>query len=98
MGAGSVVASAWNMVAVTCSNGVERLWRDGVMVASRTSPRSIGASTNALLIGAATTSARFFLGTIDDLRIYNRNLSASEVAQLHVSESVPLPSPPSLRV
>jgi hypothetical protein len=56
-------------------------------------------TTNAFQIGKG--DARYnalpywFNGTIDDVRIYNRALSASEVAQLYALESAPiLPSCP----
>ena len=40
-------------------------------------------NTSSLNIGSYSGSSLFFLGTIDDVRIYNRALSAQEIALLH---------------
>jgi hypothetical protein len=45
--------------------------------------------TNSLLCGVERNMSRFFPGSVDDVRIYNRALSASEVHQLYLSEAGP---------
>lgn len=47
-----------------------------------------------LTIGKALTSGAFFNGALDDLRIYNRDLSAAEVRALFEMESVAPPNSP----
>ncbi len=88
-GAGSVGAGTWSLVGVTCSNGTERLWINGTLTATRTSPRAIGVSSSPLLIGAAVVGQELFNGSIDDIRIYNRPLSSNEVFLLFASEALP---------
>ncbi len=51
-----------------------------------------------LFIGAANDSSAFFKGILDDVRIYNRALSASEVKQLYMqSTGTKLQEPQTLR-
>ena len=57
-------------------NGVEEHSVKGIFKASRDEPLRIGAK------GAANTKRAFFAGTIDELRIYDRALSADEIAAL----------------
>jgi len=92
-GSGSVAIGQWAHVGVTCVSGTERLWINGVLVATRQIPRAIGNSTVALLIGAAVPGQELFDGWIDDMRIYKRGLSNSEVTALYASEA---PVPPAI--
>ena len=60
-----------------------RLYRNGVEAASAT--HSTGAVTvngNWAIGARGTGTERFFHGSVDEVRVYNRGLSASEVAQL----------------
>ena len=62
-----------------------RLYRNGIQVSSSAHP--IGAVTVTVnwAIGATGDgTSRWFSGAIDDVRIYNRALSAAEVADLHL--------------
>jgi len=57
---------------------------DGVLATSLTRTGVVGTNANALLLGAETDSnVHWFKGTIDDVRVYNRALSADEVADLY---------------
>jgi hypothetical protein len=61
-----------------------RLYRNGVEVATQAGSAGAYTATAAWRIGAQGSSAsRFFSGSIDDVRIYNRGLSANEVAALY---------------
>ena len=52
-------------------------------------------TTNAFISGFGGYTARYrFVGSIDDVRIYNRALSSNEVAQLYAYESTPFPPTP----
>jgi hypothetical protein len=79
-------ASEWVHVAVTRSANVLRLYVNGTEVdldssASPTSP-NYGSGSTIGVIGARNNLTYHFNGKIDDVRIYNRPLSASEVDQL----------------
>ena len=56
-----------------------RLYVNGTEVASRMQPGAIATSTNPLQIGGDTLYHQFFKGMIDEVRIYNRALSAAEI-------------------
>ncbi|GIW68366.1 MAG: hypothetical protein KatS3mg099_314 [Candidatus Parcubacteria bacterium] len=70
------------------STAVE-LWVDGNLEAQNTSgiPSSIPTVTNPLIIGARHTAGgsidEYFAGYLDDVRIYNRALSAAEIQELY---------------
>jgi sugar lactone lactonase YvrE len=61
-----------------------RLYVDGVEVARDTNPVGGAASAGSLYIGAGKylDAGSFFLGLIDDVRIYNVALSAAEIEEL----------------
>ena len=72
----------WHYVSLTFDGTAVRLYVDGVQVAI-TSTTSSPETTNTLpvRVGANSQSAnRFFTGNIDEVRIWNRALSAQEVA------------------
>jgi hypothetical protein len=77
----------WHAVAFSydADSGL-KLYQDGVLVASQSAP-GFPAFTNSvpLMIGRAA-SGQFFGGLIDDVRIYSRSLSASELDTLYQSE------------
>ena len=59
-----------------------KLYFDGVSIAL-TAATACGGATNVNQIGTDNGSGGFYNGAIDDLRVYNRILSASEVLQLY---------------
>jgi fibronectin type 3 domain-containing protein len=73
------VAAVWQHLAVTFNGTTARFYIDGVEVANRAVSVGIGAS-NSWRIGAyGSTPGGFFDGLIDEVRIYSRALSATEV-------------------
>ncbi len=81
-------ASAWHMITATYDGTKMTLYIDGAVVASAAFTGVIATTTDPLTIGTkngSTTAGDFFNGYIDDVRIYNRSLSASEVAILYAS-------------
>lgn len=79
----------WYHGAVTNSRGELRLYLNGNLCASKKyESRSVSSSQN-LLIGkelhekAVPDGMRFFEGLIDDVRIYNRTLSDSEILAIY---------------
>jgi lysophospholipase L1-like esterase len=70
------VADRWYHVAYTRSGSTHRLYVDGAEIGSNSHATAQAASTNGLSIGHA--------GGVDDIRIWSRTLSATEVAQVYV--------------
>jgi hypothetical protein len=75
----ALVANTWTHVAGTYDGTVLRLFINGVEMATRTSVGSIATSSGPLRIGGNSLWGEFFRGRLDDLRIYNRALSPSEI-------------------
>ena len=82
--------NAWTHVAGTYDGAAMRLFVNGRLVVSGPKSGTIQYSDLGLLIGATPYPAERFLGKIDDVRIYNRALSDSEVLQLFSLQSAPL--------
>ena len=72
------------------TGGNSRIWVNGVESALPLKGGSLGTTTNdqPLTMGSATTSSWFFDGIIDDLRIYNRALSATEISVLYNNSKI----------
>jgi len=76
----------WYHVVFTHNGANTVFYVNGVQVAAPANAVTMGLSTNALYIGGQTgDTLRQFDGLIDDVRIYNRVLSAAEVQALYNS-------------
>ena len=85
--------SAWNngnwhnVVGVYLPSAQLRIYVDGVLASgdAATIPASIANPTALFFIGAInqSTASQFFSGNIDDVRVYNRVLSAQEIKDLY---------------
>lgn len=76
----------WYHVVGTYDGSVQRIYVDGIERATQSRSGSI--STNSLALGIAEntqTAGRWWDGPIDEVRIYNRALSADEVATIYRS-------------
>lgn len=71
----------WHHVAYTWDGSTNTLYVDGVAAGTSSTAHDSSAVT-AAFIGATSASAGFLNGSLDDVRIYSRALSASEVASL----------------
>ncbi len=76
--------STWNHVVGTYDGSVGRVYVNGVLGGTTSGGITIGANPNSMRIGGATQGGwNNFVGTIDDVRVYNLALSAAEVAALY---------------
>jgi Concanavalin A-like lectin/glucanases superfamily len=80
-GGASLTPNKWSHLAATYDGKVQRLFVDGKEVSSRPQTGSIQQSNNALQIGGSTVWGAYFSGLIDEVRIYNRALSSTEISQ-----------------
>src|SRR5262249_30047564 len=71
----------WHHVAYTWSGASNNLYVDGVAVPA-TATAHDSAAVTAAFIGATSAAADFFNGKIDDVRVYNVALTATQAAQL----------------
>jgi hypothetical protein len=79
IGPNSLTANTWAHLAETYDGATLRLYVNGVQVASRAQTGAIATSTNPLQIGGDSLYGQYFAGRIDEVRIYNRALSAAEI-------------------
>jgi hypothetical protein len=78
-GTGKLSANAWTHLAGTYDGATVRLYVNGVQVSSRAQTGAIPISTNPLQIGGDTIYGQYFPGRVDEVRIYNRALSATDI-------------------
>jgi PKD repeat protein len=79
IGTAALPANTWTYIASTYDGATVRLYLNGAQVASTSITGSIATSTGALRIGGNSLWGEFFQGRIDEVRIYNRALTASEI-------------------
>ncbi|MBI5360865.1 MAG: DUF2341 domain-containing protein, partial [Planctomycetes bacterium] len=78
--------NTWYHIAITRNGNAFTLYKNGVSVGSGTDTDSIANISTPLRIGSdSTTANRTFNGLLDELRVYNRSLSASEVSARYAS-------------
>jgi hypothetical protein len=86
----------WTHVAATYDGATLRLYVNGVLASSRPRTGEVGVSGGALRIGGNNAwTGEFFAGLIDDVRVYNRALTATEIAaDMDGGVIAPPPPPP----
>ncbi len=99
-GVQQLAANTWTHVASTYDGATLRLFVNGTQVSSRALTGNLIVTTGALRIGGNAVWGEYFAGRIDDVRIYNRALTAAEI-QSDLATPVgggttpPAPAPPS---
>ncbi|MDK2807450.1 MAG: hypothetical protein PWP24_181, partial [Clostridiales bacterium] len=79
----------WHQIAVTYNAGTVKLYCDGTLLKSGTSNSTIAPSSYQLGIGYCQQTGRKFTGEISVARVYNRELSLSEItAQNNTSPAI----------
>lgn len=78
-GATPLPLNAWTHVAVTYDGAAMRLYINGAQSATQARTGNVATSSSPLYIGGNTVWGEYFKGTLDEVRIYNRALSASEI-------------------
>ena len=72
--------NTWTHLTATYDRTTLRLYVNGAQVATRAATSAITSSTGALRFGGNGVWGEWFTGRIDEVRVYNRALTASEVA------------------
>ena len=78
--AAALPLNTWTNLTMTWDGTTERLYVGGAEVASRAVSGSLVNGAGPLTIGGNGVWSEWFLGSIDDVRVYNRALTAPEVA------------------
>ena len=86
----------WEHIAATYDGSVARFYVGGVEVASSTFTSSVGSSNNWRLGAYGGSPTGFFDGQIDNVRIYDRALSAAEIQTNMASAIQPEAIPPTV--
>jgi hypothetical protein len=82
--AGQVPLNQWLYVVWTWDGTLNKIYQNGVLVASASNLNNVPYTHAALSIGSYhQTGAEFFNGLIDEVRIYNRALSAAEISAIY---------------
>ena len=76
----------WRHVAVTreSASGAMKIYVDGVLEASTNGPAGVRTAPPFLRIGGILSGPGFFGGSIDDVRLYDTNMTATQIAELAV--------------
>lgn len=76
------------------ATGTVHLYVDGVLETTGTASRNTQNASSQLLFGAIASGGGYFNGSLDDIQIFTRALSSSEVASLYNCNISPPPGPP----
>lgn len=81
----SSTVDTWNFFVGTYNGSIISLYKDGVLVASTTYTGTPGSASAPyyLFIGSNPNGGGAFKGSVDDVRVYDRALSAEEVSTLY---------------
>jgi hypothetical protein len=73
----------WHFIVATKEDESYKLYVDGVLKAEKVDSRSVSAFDSPMHIGHHGAWNNYFKGSIDDVKIYSRALSFSEIQNLH---------------
>ena len=91
-----LATGTWTHLAETYDGSSVRLYVNGTLVSTTAAPGSLVSSTAPLRIGGNNIWGEYFSGLIDEVRVYNRALSAAEIQQdMSTAISNPDATPPS---
>jgi YD repeat-containing protein len=83
-----LLANQWTHLAATYDGTIQRLYINGTQVAQRSQTGPIQVSSSPLRMGGNSVWGEFFQGRIDEVRVYNRALNATDI-QTDMNRSVP---------
>ena len=78
-GTSALPANTWSFLTETYDGTTLRLYVNGTQVASTAHTGAIASSTNPLQIGGDSLYGQYFAGLIDEVRVYNTALSATQI-------------------
>ena len=97
LGPSALPTSTWSYLTATYDGSTVRLYVNGTQVSSLAATGPITTSTGALRIGGNVVwGGEWFNGWIDEIRIYNRALNASEITNDMFTSVTPDTTPPTI--
>src|SRR5262249_29003667 len=78
--------NTWTHLAATYNGSTLTFYRDGVVVATSSASGNVSTTTGTLQIGGSQFG-EYFKGLIDEVRIYNRALNATEIQTAYQQDS-----------
>jgi hypothetical protein len=94
-GTARISTTDWTHLATTYDGAAQRLYMNGVLVGTHAQTGSMAVGNQPLRIGGnASFTGEFFKGLIDEVKVYNRALSAAEIGADMGSVAPPPPPPP----
>jgi hypothetical protein len=78
-GTAGLAVNTWTHLAATFDGAMVRLYVNGVQVASQAQSATLAPTTGTLEIGGDAYPGEFFAGRIDEVRVYNRALTAAQI-------------------
>ena len=94
VGSGALALGSWTHLAMTYDGTSVRLYVNGTLTTTTAAPGSLASSSGVLRIGGNNIWGEYFSGLIDEVRLYNRALSAAEIQQDMASSITPSDSQP----
>lgn len=91
-GYGNIAVNSWNHLIWVVSGSSFEIYLNGVMVGSGTGSCFPSVNADRLMIGAGHPGNEYFNGLIDEVRVYNRALSSTEIAAVYNSGSAKINS------
>ena len=88
-GTAKLPLNTWTHLAGTYNGTVLRFYVNGVQVSTRNISGAMPTPSNALRIGGNSIWGEYFVGIIDEVRVYNRALTQAEIQQGMNSAIVP---------
>jgi hypothetical protein len=88
---GTTTANVWTHLTMTYNGSLIMLYKDGVNIYNSTYTQGIGYTTTPVLIGAnygGSPVGNPFNGTIDEVAIFNRTLSATEITNIYNTQKL----------
>jgi hypothetical protein len=79
VGGTPVPLGSWTHLASTYDGSMVRLYVNGILVGTKAASGPISTSSDPLRIGGDSLFGEYFTGLIDEVRVYNRALSAAEI-------------------
>jgi uncharacterized membrane protein YeiH len=95
-GTGQLTVNTWTHLAVTFDNATLRLYVNGALAGTRAAAGPLLSSAGALRLGGNSIWGEYFAGRIDEVRLYNRSLSGTEI-QTDMNTAIGVDTAPPVR-